>query len=819
LETIYGSVKLRPTRIGFLVRPTQKNFAQVREIFRMCTCLWGGMFNPIIPVCSTLPGSWRKERFEKITGKGLADAYIRFFEPDVFVEVEAGLAKEVGIAASIRSISDRVVSLKQFVGSDARRRADFVFGLSALDIYRELYQKTFKFAPRKKRKVAIFTDDDPYCEVVFGAFSHSRPLDYMKKAYVDICEPDQYSASPSNCLRIIKEGHFTPLQATLHELDVTYENSDDPIIFVFDPEKTVDLIDFWNLRQFQPNVLPVNVNWFGQFAETIRKSVVANFRPLPNNNNGVMIRTTIEFARSIESPKSEALLKSHMLGLPAESFVCKHWYDPIWRTQWRNAGVQPRRAKLTAAQTDIEETVEEKDSTLTFPPLAPNFASKYSFANNHARWMNVVRLADFVSRSSNFALSFPPNIKGGDFPALGHASDSFSTREGIVLFQQYKTLRSSMRLMSQQEALIAWFASRGIEAKPSSSGRNATQVLRAAGGSGGCNLFADEGTVKLLDKMAKTIHREADGTTAQYPDRTSSIAEWKEVLGRRSKSVFSRAKLSDFTERNVMRVGINVACPHCAKENWFSLTDVDYEVVCERCLNRFSFPQAGIKFNESDWRFRVLGPFSVPDYADGAYATVLTLRLFNNTLNLAPTPTTFATGLDIVSGTSKFEIDFAGWYSQGKKFWVDPSPVAVFGETKSFGADVFKDRDVRRLKSLAETFPGSYVVFSALKAELGDLEKSRIRKFAEWGRVPQKNGEPRAMVIVLTGTELFADFRLKQTWEKFGGAHAEMVKPASVNIDDLWTLAEITQRLYLDMPTYWEWLSRRRRKMKRKIPA
>jgi hypothetical protein len=268
-----------------------------------------------------------------------------------------------------------------------------------------------------------------------------------------------------------------------------------------------------------------------------------------------------------------------------------------------------------------------------------------------------------------------------------------------------------------------------------------------------------------------------------------------------------------------MRVGLSLTCPHCAKENWYSLTDVDYEVTCERCLNRFSFPQAGIKFNESDWRFRVSGPFSVPQYADGAYATVLTLRLFNNTLNFDRTPTTFATGLDIVSGTSKFEIDFAGWYTEGKKFWINPSPVFVFGETKSFGSEVFKERDVQRLKGLAEKFPGSYVVFSAMKSQLADIEKSRIRKFAEWGRVPQKNGEPRAMVIVLTGIELFADYRLKQSWEKLGGPHAAIVAHASVHLDDLWTLAESTQRLYLGMPTYWDWYQRRLRKRKVKVPS
>ncbi len=152
-----------------------------------------------------------------------------------------------------------------------------------------LYDEEFKFVSRKKRKVAMFSDDDPYCEAVFGAFPHSKSLNYLKKAFVDVCEPDLLPVNAATSLRLLKEGHFTPLHVGLHELDVTFENHEDPIIFVFNPDKAVDLIDYWNLRQFQASVFPVSVHWFDQFAETIRKTVTANFRPVPNNKNGVMI--------------------------------------------------------------------------------------------------------------------------------------------------------------------------------------------------------------------------------------------------------------------------------------------------------------------------------------------------------------------------------------------------------------------------------------------------------------------------------------------------------------------------------------------------
>jgi hypothetical protein len=142
--------------------------------------------------------------------------------------------------------------------------------------------------------------------------------------------------------------------------------------------------------------------------------------------------------------------------------------------------------------------------------------------------MNVVKFAEYSSRSEKFALTFPPNVKGEEFPRLDIVGSSLCTREGIVLFRRYKSRHAALHLLSQRDAVVGWLKSRGIEAEPSSSGRNAEQVLRSVGDTRMSSLFADEATVRLLDKMAKTIQRDAEGTTAQYPDRTASIKEWKQ---------------------------------------------------------------------------------------------------------------------------------------------------------------------------------------------------------------------------------------------------------------------------------------------------
>jgi hypothetical protein len=55
-------------------------------------------------------------------------------------------------------------------------------------------------------------------------------------------------------------------------------------------------------------------------------------------------------------------------------------------------------------------------------------------------------------------------------------------------------------------------------------------------------------------------------------------------------------------------------------------------------------------------------------------------------------------------------------------------------------------------------------------------------------------------VIVFTGVELFSTWHIEQSWKDLGGQHAKFIEPPSVRLDNLWTLAEITQQLYLGLP-------------------
>lgn len=67
------------------------DMTSVRKIMQLCACLWGGLFNPIIPVFRKPPAEWRPQKFERLKGREVAKGYVRFFEPVVYVEAEKGL--------------------------------------------------------------------------------------------------------------------------------------------------------------------------------------------------------------------------------------------------------------------------------------------------------------------------------------------------------------------------------------------------------------------------------------------------------------------------------------------------------------------------------------------------------------------------------------------------------------------------------------------------------------------------------------------------------------------------------------------------------
>jgi hypothetical protein len=60
-------------------------------------------------------------------------------------------------------------------------------------------------------------------------------------------------------------------------------------------------------------------------------------------------------------------------------------------------------------------------------------------------------------------------------------------------------------------------------------------------------------------------------------------------------------------------------------------------------------------------------------------------------------------------------------------------------------------------------------------------------------------------VILLTAIELFAGFSLDDAWKKAGGEHAKFGEARWLETANLRNLADVTQQLYLELPSYSVW--------------
>jgi len=98
------------------------------------------------------------------------------------------------------------------------------------------------------------------------------------------------------------------------------------------------------------------------------------------------------------------------------------------------------------------------------------------------------------------------------------------------------------------------------------------------------------------------------------------------------------------------------------------------------------------------------------------------------------------------------------------------------------------------------------IVISVLKDNFSDQEKELISEFVLWDRKAGVPKRERRTIILMTGTELFADFSIQNTWKDLGGVYEKYSNYHSTN--SLESFANATQEIYLGVEPYYDRLSK-----------
>lgn len=778
----YITKKLRPIKLALLVDPTDRS--ALLEAIEINTFLWGGMYNPIIPTFRSRPKPWRGSRLDRMTSKQIFAGYLDAFDPDYVVPV--GKCTDYKLEVGNREI---ISSSEILAGIEDDQTPKY--GIGFFEVARHLYTDEFKYVRRNPLKIVIpkFTSrHNLLLAAVFGKFPDNIQ-EVFDSNFKGALEARDETVTIYNYSQFLD-----PEILFLRRITSLYLNSyrvrswgDGQCVFLLDANSPTDIIDYWNLRAAGWSVIPVPIQASDtdQTQSFVEQFIENNY--YPHRFNPQLFHSTTLLRGRLVSDQVQTDYRQSLrltpITHPNESkIVHQNWYPRIWDEWARNKdGIECCELESEKG----EDAFNDQSGRFSFKTLDPKFANRFG-GHGEARFANEIEF-EFLDQTEMYSEVIP---EGGKSLHLAIGAFDFSewrfSRRGLVYLSNHLDWTVHLSVPKSEDVFSSWMSDNHWKIKLSAPGKLAVQMIKHLGGKWGISTLANKGLIDLLMQMGKdkTISKE------EFHSAITTLAT-EEKYPKDPKIISQR-----LTDVKAVQLGLELQCPICQLRTWYSLTSIDYEVVCQNCLENFLIPSHSP--DTMKWSYRSLGPFSLPNRAYGVYSVLLTLRFFSQLLRGSTTP---ILSFNATKGRIEIEADLGIFY-QESGFGRSNTDI-IFAECKTYGS--FTKKDVDRMNLLADQFPGAILVFATLKNSITETEKKLLRPLVNRGRRYWNNERPYNPILILTGIELFADHGPRNTWNDVGGKHAEFAK-RYIGLDDMLQICDATQQIYLEMNPWHEWL-------------
>ena len=563
MNNIRVDIRLRPIRFGFLVRPDDAE--NVLEIFRINTCLWGGMFNPIIPFLECVPSWWERFPIGSENAKQIINGYLDFFEPDFLVEAEEGLANGLGFN------SERVLHFEDVLVKPGEWEGE-KYGLSVQDVYLALYQEIFRFETRHPSNiVSVEARDAVYANFVasnFGSFPVQEQFGYFERSYKEIFSPEHTILDSTTISKLYNSRHNAPLSISHAKIQIDYHDHQELRLFILNAKEGSDLVDFWNLRAINRHIVAIPIQWIEELAPFCKELILQVYRSQNNSPNRHPLRPVSMFARSIPTEAIHEIFQSFLKVEEREANSLSDFYPAIWKkpSEWV---IRTTRPTLEADRKKLNIQISGDNPEIQFDSLLPDFANEYG---SRFRVANVVRIHDW-DHTGQIATVLPCDHKNSPFfKSFRYGTQGahfLPTTEGFVAFPEHRDFSQRWNL-DVSTAFNKWFSANGTPATPSDAGMATQQIIQTLGSFWGVGCLAHKGVIKLLDR----ISNRPVSKTAEYQEFRCDL-----------KRALDCEKLSErifetLVERKVVELGLELKCSKCGSWSWYSVKQLDYLLTC-----------------------------------------------------------------------------------------------------------------------------------------------------------------------------------------------------------------------------------------------
>ena len=585
--TVRIDQELRPIRFGFVVDPS--DHASVLRAIEAATVTWGGRFCPLIP-------RFKRRRIwddgNYIAPDAVMTGLVDTFEPDILVADDAGVAGRLGYP------DGRVIHVEALLGQHFVDR----LGLPMAFVYKALYEREFRFEQRRPRRLVNALPPAGASPLLHAAMFGRFPEDDKahREGFHSLGGTDEVVVA-SAFMRTL-QGSYTPLRLTSEFLDDRVGPA--ALVFVLDPTRVIDIIDYWNLRALGRRVVPLPIDSIESIAPEIREYIERNNAPRPQ----VLPQWTRACFTKSRCVNADAFASAiAQVGAPSDHAAQQDGV-PRYFPRWARRADQNESRDLVAAHT-AHTFAARTQMELASPPLdwlANRLRSGPMFA---------VSLRTTMYVESELARTLPGKMPsaGALLGARSWPDSIFMTSRGLVRLAFGSDTSQLVTLPTADMAMIAWLASRSVAAAPSNAGRLARQMQRILPTPFEASAVLREPVLNAFAKAARSATR-AIGENA-LAEALQRVHGKKPERAEKHRERLIRA--------DVIRPGMLVSCPHCEQPNWYAFDALEAVVQCERCVNRFPLPVSRPP-NDGAWGFRLRGPFAVENAAQGAYVRLST---------------------------------------------------------------------------------------------------------------------------------------------------------------------------------------------------
>jgi hypothetical protein len=789
------TVTSRPIKFAILVDPSDLD--ALLQGIQINTFLWGGTYNPIIPVFQETPDNWSFTRIKPITPEEIVSGYIRFFDPDILVvcgKIDPRTMPSAG----------RTVISAGDITQSVTTRGFPSYGIGLHEILAEIGRQEFKFVRRDNLKVLVPTFDgvtEPFLAAAFGDIPPEATGEIYEHCLKQV-DAHRPIVSMENFLDFSSGEYLFRRQVCSFKIDVRrYRTDRNAVIFFFDHGNALDVIDYWNLRAVGWDVAPIPkvISASDKAKEVSRKFISDNEGRDPEAPNFER-RVSIVKGRSLTEAEHRAFVDS-LRQNPTQIMTCQFWYPSMW-DEFTHA-----RGHLTCSQlvADTRTTqIGDETQALRIATLAPTFMEVgYRSGPSYANDIDIDRygLTEFGTE-----VIPPDQATVARLFGLGLTEEWRVGSNGLTFLGRHADSTTYLNLPNPSAVVASVLETKGwTNFKTSTAGHVAYQMMRHLSGPSGIALVKSRQLIEYLEKLSRT---------GGYDVAQAYFAEMKKIDDTRPMHGRVHRRVQLYTDAKIFTLGIEVQCAVCTQRSWHALDSADYEVQCPKCLSRFKLPlhnPAGeLKWSyknlgpftappdedpELQWGYKSVGPFAAEKRGGGAYSVLLAVNFLCSYQH--PTTTTVLSFTAKGADGKDLEADFMMFF-RNAAFW-ERQTEWVFGECKTFNR--FKQRDMDRMQVIADNFPNSVLVFATLSDDFSDEEKALFIPFVKACSCYGKLDRPRNAVLLLTGAELFSMFGAPSSWETKSGI-AKQMADAKHSFHSLLALCEASQSIYLGLGSW-----------------